>query len=156
VVGGFVVAGQRVVSGQTAEVWAISAPIARSISAVAFVPPTGVSTEAARGLLPEQVPHAVAAANSGRAAVLVAAVEDLAPDYRDVVVRRWFDGQKPQRMAEDLDVPLATVKTRLRRALAQLRARLRREWGDGVAGMLRHSCGLASVGAWRRRAQRRE
>lgn len=79
VVGGFVVAGQDVVSGQTAEVWAISAPISRSISAVAFVPPTGVSTEAARGLLPEQVPHAVAAANTGRAAMLVAALAG-APD----------------------------------------------------------------------------
>ncbi|RNL80032.1 homoserine kinase [Nocardioides marmorisolisilvae] len=79
VVGGFVVAGQEVADGQPAEVWAISAPIARSISAVAFVPPTGVSTEAARGLLPEQVPHAVAAANTGRAAMLVAALAG-APD----------------------------------------------------------------------------
>jgi homoserine kinase len=69
VVGGFVIAGQT-----DDEVWAISAPIARSISAVAFVPPTGVSTEAARGLLPEVVPHAVAAANTGRAAMLVAAL----------------------------------------------------------------------------------
>ena len=74
VVGGFVVAGQS-----EDEVWAISAPIARSISAVAFIPPTGVSTEAARGLLPEQVPHAVAAANTGRAAMLVAALAG-APD----------------------------------------------------------------------------
>jgi len=74
VIGGFVVAGQT-----EDEVWAISAPIASSISAVAFVPPTGVSTEAARGLLPAQVPHAVAAANTGRAAVLVAALAG-APD----------------------------------------------------------------------------
>lgn len=73
-VGGFVVAGQA-----DDEVWAISAPIARSISAIAFVPPTGVSTEAARGLLPDQVPHAVASANTGRAAVLVAALAG-APD----------------------------------------------------------------------------
>jgi homoserine kinase len=74
VVGGFVVSGQT-----QDEVWAISAPIASAIAAVAFVPPTGVSTEAARGLLPEQVPHAVAAANTGRAAVLVAALAG-APD----------------------------------------------------------------------------
>ncbi|RZI79577.1 MAG: homoserine kinase, partial [Microbacterium sp.] len=52
------VIGSFVISGQTAnEVWALSAPIDPSISAVAFVPPNGVSTEAARGLLPEQVPH---------------------------------------------------------------------------------------------------
>ncbi len=74
VVGGFVVSGQT-----SDEVWALSAPIASSIAAVAFVPPTGVSTAAARGLLPEQVPHAVAAANTGRAAVLVAALAG-APD----------------------------------------------------------------------------
>jgi homoserine kinase len=74
VIGGFVVAGQS-----ADEVWAISAPIVETIRAVAFVPPTGVSTEAARGLLPEQVPHAVAAANTGRAAMLVAALAG-APD----------------------------------------------------------------------------
>ena len=74
VVGGFVVSGQT-----DDEVWAVSAPIARSIGAVAFVPPSGVSTEAARGLLPDQVPHAVAAANTGRAALLVAALAG-APD----------------------------------------------------------------------------
>lgn len=73
-IGGFVIAGQN-----ADEVWAISAPIAQSINVIAFVPPTGVSTEAARGLLPEQVPHAVAAANTGRAAILVAALAG-APD----------------------------------------------------------------------------
>ncbi|CUR55954.1 Homoserine kinase [metagenome] len=44
------------------------------ISVIAFVPPTPVETTVARGLLPEVVPHAVAAANSGRAALLVAAL----------------------------------------------------------------------------------
>ena len=39
-----------------------------------FVPPDPVSTEVARGLLPAQVPHADAAANAGRAALLVAAL----------------------------------------------------------------------------------
>ena len=39
-----------------------------------FVPPTPVSTEVARGLLPDDVPHADAAANAGRAALLVAAL----------------------------------------------------------------------------------
>ena len=39
-----------------------------------FVPPQPVSTEAARGLLPPTVPHADAATNAGRAALLVAAL----------------------------------------------------------------------------------
>ncbi|MBW8752461.1 MAG: homoserine kinase, partial [Propionibacteriales bacterium] len=62
--GGFVVCGQA-----DADVWADQAPIAPEISAVVFVPPTGVSTEAARGLLPAEIPHAAAAANTGRAAL---------------------------------------------------------------------------------------
>ena len=103
VVGGFVVAGQSVVSGQVAEVWAISAPIARSISAVAFVPPSGVSTEAARGLLPEQVPHAVAAANTGRAAVLVAALagapEQLLRGTEDFLHQSYRSSAMPESFA---------------------------------------------------------
>ncbi len=45
-----------------------------SIGAVAFVPPEPVHTAVSRGLLPEVVRHADAAANSGRAALLVAAM----------------------------------------------------------------------------------
>ncbi|OLT29536.1 homoserine kinase [Actinomadura sp. CNU-125] len=41
---------------------------------VAFVPEQRLATERARGLLPETVPHADAAANAGRAALLVAAL----------------------------------------------------------------------------------
>lgn len=44
------------------------------VEVTVFVPPEPVSTEEARGLLPESVPHADAAANAGRAALLVAAL----------------------------------------------------------------------------------
>jgi homoserine kinase len=67
--GGFVVSGH---AGD--DHWGLPAPVAPTVSAVVFVPPYGVSTEAARGLLPAEVPHAVAAANTGRAALLVAAL----------------------------------------------------------------------------------
>jgi len=67
--GGFVVCGH-----DGADTWAVSAPVVPEISAVVFVPPGGVSTELARGLLPDQVSHAAAAANTGRAALLVAAL----------------------------------------------------------------------------------
>jgi homoserine kinase len=67
--GGFVVSGH-----DGSETWGVSAPVLPAVSAVAFVPPRGVSTEVARGLLPADVPHATAAANSGRAALLVAAL----------------------------------------------------------------------------------
>ncbi|QMW67427.1 homoserine kinase [Mumia sp. ZJ1417] len=42
---------------------------------VVYVPEDGVSTEVARGLLPAHVPHADAALNAGRAALLVAALD---------------------------------------------------------------------------------
>ena len=45
-----------------------------AISAVAYVPPDPLSTEQARGLLPDTVAHADAAANAGRAALLATAV----------------------------------------------------------------------------------
>ncbi|MEI2812059.1 MAG: homoserine kinase [Nocardioides sp.] len=67
--------GGFVVTGRTAEGWfAERAPVASSVATVAFVPPEPVPTSVARGLLPEQVPHAVAAANAGRTALLVLAL----------------------------------------------------------------------------------
>ena len=44
------------------------------VEVVAFVPADGVETSVARGLLPSAVPHGAAAANAGRAALLVAAL----------------------------------------------------------------------------------
>ncbi|MET0820536.1 MAG: homoserine kinase [Aeromicrobium sp.] len=44
------------------------------VAVTVFVPPSAVSTEKARGLLPESVPHRDAAVNAGRAALLVAAL----------------------------------------------------------------------------------
>ncbi|MGH3381619.1 MAG: homoserine kinase [Actinoallomurus sp.] len=48
--------------------------VAQGVRPVALVPDTRLATERARGLLPETVPHADAAANAGRAALLVAAL----------------------------------------------------------------------------------
>jgi homoserine kinase len=67
--GGFVLAyesrtGIRVAQGQ----------IHPSIGAALFIAQTSLATEAARGLLPEEIPHVDAAANSGRAALLVHAM----------------------------------------------------------------------------------
>lgn len=48
--------------------------LATDVEVTVFVPPAAVSTKKARGLLPETVPHADAARNAGRAALLVAAL----------------------------------------------------------------------------------
>jgi homoserine kinase len=48
--------------------------VSPGIRTVVFVPPGALSTEVARGLLPEMVPRVEAAASAGRAALLVAAL----------------------------------------------------------------------------------
>ncbi len=53
---------------------AVALSVDPRVEVVAFVPPVGVETSVARGLLPATVPHADAAANAGRAALLVAAL----------------------------------------------------------------------------------
>lgn len=76
--GGFVVAG-RDGTGDAADdtgggFWAVGSPVADGVGAVVLVPPGGVETSVARGLLPAAVPHADAATNAGRSALLVAAL----------------------------------------------------------------------------------
>ena len=68
--GGFVISGHD----GPGEFFAVRADVDPRIAAVVLVPPVGVETEVARGLLPATVPHADAAANAGRAALLVAAL----------------------------------------------------------------------------------
>jgi homoserine kinase len=67
--GGFIISGQ-----DDGTFFAVRSTVDPRVSAVVFVPPTGVETKVARGLLPASVPHADAAANSGRTALLVAAL----------------------------------------------------------------------------------
>ena len=72
--GGFVISGCDRGGEGAGEFYAVPSAVDPRIEAVAFVPPTPVSTEVARGLLPAKVPHADAAADAGRAALLVAAL----------------------------------------------------------------------------------
>ncbi|HET8961489.1 homoserine kinase [Nocardioides sp.] len=67
--GGFVISGK-----EGSNFFALPSTVDQRISVVVFVPPDPVSTELARGLLPDQVPHADAAADAGRTALLVAAL----------------------------------------------------------------------------------
>jgi homoserine kinase len=102
--GGFVLAyegrtGVRVAQGR----------VDPSIGAAVFIPGTSVATEAARGLLPESVPHVDAAANSGRAALLVHAMASepellydathdwLHQGYREIAMPRSYELMKSLR-----------------------------------------------------------
>jgi RNA polymerase sigma-70 factor (ECF subfamily) len=65
---------------------------------------------------------------------VVEAVMTLAEPYRSTVLARYFDDLPPREIAKRMDVPVETVKTRLKRGLAELRARLDAEYGgDGKA-----------------------
>jgi homoserine kinase len=68
--GGFVISGRD----DRGDVYAVGAPVDDRVGAAVFVPPEPLSTELARGLLPPTVPHADAAADAGKAALLVAAL----------------------------------------------------------------------------------
>lgn len=67
--GGFVISGR-----DDGGFYAVSSAVDPRVEAVVLVPPTPVSTEVARGLLPATVAHRDAAADAGRAALLVAAL----------------------------------------------------------------------------------
>lgn len=82
--GGFVIAYDSDIGVRVAQ-----PRIDRAILGRFFVPDTPLSTEAARGLLPESVPHRDAAANAGRAALLVHALAN-APEDLPEATRDWL------------------------------------------------------------------
>lgn len=96
--GGFVISGC-----EENRFFAVPSALDPRISAVVFIPPTPVSTEAARGLLPDVVTHADAAANSARAALLVASLasrpELLHLATRDFLHQCYREPAMPESMA---------------------------------------------------------
>jgi RNA polymerase sigma-70 factor (ECF subfamily) len=58
---------------------------------------------------------------------VAAAVESLPPEQREVIVLKEYQGLTFLEIAQTLDVPISTVKTRLYRGLGQLRHRLERQ-----------------------------
>ena len=69
--------------------FAVSMPVVAGVRAVALVPPTPLETSVARGLLPDVVPHRDAAADAGRAALLVAALTREPGQLREAT-RDWL------------------------------------------------------------------
>ncbi|WP_395692586.1 homoserine kinase [Nocardioides sp.] len=96
--GGFVISGR---DGRG--FYAVRASVDPRIEVVVLVPPTPVSTEAARGLLPAEVPHADAAADAGRTALLVAALagqpEHLLRATRDFLHQEYRRPAMPESLA---------------------------------------------------------
>jgi RNA polymerase sigma-70 factor, ECF subfamily len=71
-----------------------------------------------------------------RAALLATALSDLPVIYREVLTLRFEEEMKLEDIARVINIPLSTVKTRLRRSLESLRGRLetrspRESWQPG-------------------------
>lgn len=93
--GGFTIAG-----AEDGEVFAVRTSVDPRIGVVVFVPPSGVETRLARSLLPATVPHADAAADAARAALLVAALngqpEHLLRATRDYLHQEYRRSAMPE------------------------------------------------------------
>lgn len=74
------------------------------------------------------------------------AVLALDPPLRDAVLLRWYEGLPPREAAVRLAVPVETLRSRLKRAHAELRSRLAKDYGsaEGLAAAL-----LPFTGAFR-------
>jgi RNA polymerase sigma-70 factor (ECF subfamily) len=81
---------------------------------------------------------------------VAAAVLALEEPYRSALLARYFDELPPIEIARALDVSVETVKTRLKRGLAQLRERLEslRPEGTTLEAVLLPLCGPAVGAAW--------
>lgn len=95
--------GGFTIAGDDDGFFAVRTAVDPRISVVVFVPATGVETKAARGLLPETVPHSDAAADAGRTALLVAALSD-APEHlhratRDFLHQEYRRPAMPESLA---------------------------------------------------------
>jgi homoserine kinase len=76
--------------------------VAPGVRTVALVPGTRLATEQARGLLPDTVPHADAAANAGRAALLVVALTQEPRLLFDATEDRLHQSYRAPAMPESL------------------------------------------------------
>ena len=86
----------------------------------------------ARGRAPVATPAEVLEHEEARRRV-VQALLALEEPCRDVLIARFFREEEPGAIAKRLGVPVETVRTRQKRGLERLRARLRREGGGDAA-----------------------
>lgn len=97
--GGFAISGRD----DSGEFYAVRSDVDPRVGVVVFIPPTPVSTEVARGLLPSDVPHQDAAANAGRTALLVAALagqpEQLLRATKDYLHQSYRRSAMPESLA---------------------------------------------------------
>ncbi len=94
--------------------------------------------ESLRARPPVPTPDEILAREEARRR-LVAALLELDPLYREPLVLRYYEDLPPREVARRLGVPVETVRTRLKRGIRRLRARLDTAFGDRgswIAGLL--------------------
>jgi len=69
---------------------------------------------------PVDAEHRMEQAQAGE--TLAEKIRDLSPDQAEVIHKAFFEDKTHQVISEELDVPLGTVKSRIRLALAKLRS----------------------------------
>ncbi len=62
--------------------------------------------------------------------LVVSELMALDPDVRDVLLLKFYAGLPPRKIAESLEIPVETARTRARRGLESLRRQLDRHYGD--------------------------
>ena len=72
-------------------------------------------------------------------------VRDLDPIYRDVLFQRYYEHRTPAEIAQAEGAPLGTIKTRLARALKEMRQRLDSEQSGGRSAWLGAAVALGAV-----------
>ncbi len=96
---------------------------------VRAAPPPANRREAPRGLHPAdesvEADPAAPLERAERQRIVAAALDELSPEHRAVVVLKDFDGRSYEEIAETLGIPVGTVRSRLHRARCELRDRLR-------------------------------
>ena len=90
------------------------------------------SSEGATFLAPARQSPAQAAESRERTKIVRRAVTALPPELREVIVMKEFEELTFQEIADVLDLPLSTVKSRLYTALRQLRMRLERQGAEAA------------------------
>jgi RNA polymerase sigma-70 factor (ECF subfamily) len=90
------------------------------------------SNEDATFLAPAHESPAQSAESRERTTLVRRAVSTLPPELREVIVMKEFEELTFQEIADALDLPLSTVKSRLYTALRQLRMRLERQGAEAA------------------------
>lgn len=77
-----------------------------------------------------ELPASYDAAQAETRLLLAQALDALEPIYRDVLVLRFYEGLPPREIAARLELPVETVRTRLKRGLERMRHKLEGRFGD--------------------------